>query len=111
MIGFAFSSPPFVVAHLVSTCQEGDIRSNIAVISNRYRPISMDSEIASNPTIRTNAERPCIMNRPDDFGIFSDLIADGAKKIPLCREETCSGQDMIDHVNYNSLFDRLQLHL
>lgn len=100
-----------MVAHLVSTCQEGDIRSNIAVISNRHCPISMDSEIASNPTIRTNAERPCIMNRPDNFGIFSDLIADGTKKAPLCGEKTCSGQDMIDKVNHNSFFDSLQLHL
>ena len=111
MIGFAFACPSVVVAHLVSTCQEGDIRSNIAVISNRHCPISMDSEIASNPTIRTNAERPCIMNRPDNFGIFSDLIADGTKKAPLCGEKTCSGQDMIDKVNHNSFFDSLQLHL
>ena len=102
---------PVVVAHLVSTCQESDIRSNIAVISNRYYPISMNSEIASDPTICANAKRPCIVNRPDDFGIFSDLIANGTKKIPLCGEETCSGQNMIDHVNYNSFFDRLQLHL
>ena len=107
MIGFAFSSPPFVVAHLVSTCQEGDVRSNIAVISNRHRPISMDSEIVSDPTIRTNAERPCIMDRPDNFGIFSDLIADGTKKIPLGREEPGSRQSMIDKVNHNSLFDSL----
>ena len=96
-----------MVAHLVSTCQEGDIRSNITVISDRYCSISMDSEVASDPTIRTNAERPCIMNRPDNFGIFSDLIADGTKKISLCREEMCSGKNMIDHVNHNSLFDRL----
>ena len=100
-----------MVAHLVSTCQEGDIRSNIAVISNRYCPIPVDSEVASDPTIRTNAERPCIMDWPDNFGIFSDLIADGTKEIPLCGKETCSGQNMIDHVNYNSFFDRLQLHL
>lgn len=96
-----------MVAHLMSTCQEDDIRSNIAVISNRYRPISMDSEIASNPTIRTNAERPCIMNRPDNFGIFSNLIADGTKKIPLCREEPGSCQSMINKVYHNSFFDCL----
>ena len=107
MIGFTFPSPPFVVAHLVSTCQEGDIRSNIAVISNRYYPISMNSEIASDPTICANAKRPCIMDRPDNFGIFSDLIADGTKKIPLGREEPGSRQSMIDKVNHNSLFDSL----
>ena len=76
MIGFAFACPSVVVAHLVSTCQESDIRSNIAVISNRYYPISMNSEIASDPTICANAKRPCIVNRPDDFGIFSDLISE-----------------------------------
>lgn len=85
-----------MVAHLVSTCQEGNIRSNIAVISNRYCPVPMDSEVASYPTIRTNAERPCIMNRPDNFGIFSDLIADGAQKPPLGREEPRPIQNMID---------------
>ena len=96
-----------MVAHLMSTCQEGNIRSNIAVISNRYCPVPTDSEIASDPTIRTNAERPCIMNRPDNFGIFSDLIADGTKKISLGREEPGSRQSMIDKVNHNSLFDSL----
>jgi hypothetical protein len=92
MIGFAFTSPSAVVTHLVSTCQESNIRSNIAVISDRYCPVSMNGEVASDPTICTNAERPCIMNRPDNFGIFPDLIADGTKKIPLCRKEPGSGQ-------------------
>ena len=96
-----------MVAHLMSTCQEDDIRSDIAVISDRYCSISMDSEIASDPTIRTNAEHPCIMNRPDNFGVFSDLIADGTKKIPLSREEPGSRQSMIDKVNNNSFFDSL----
>lgn len=83
MIGFTFPSPPFVVAHLVSTCQEGNIRSNIAVISNRYCPVPMDNEVASDPTICANAKRPCIINWPNNFGIFSDLIADGTEKIPF----------------------------
>lgn len=43
----------------------------------------MDSEVASDPTICANAERPSIMNWPDNFGIFSDFIADGTEKIPL----------------------------
>lgn len=47
------------------------------------------------------------MDRPDNFGIFSDLIADGTKKIPLGREEPGSRQSMIDKVNHNSLFDSL----
>lgn len=67
----------------------------------------MDSEVASYPTICTNAERPCIMNRPDNFGIFSNLIADGTEKIPLFREEPGSSQSMIDKVDYNSFFDSL----
>lgn len=94
-----------MVAHLMSTCQEGNIRSNIAVISNRYCPVPMDSEVASYPTICTNAERTCIMNRPDNFGIFSNLIADGTEKIPLFREEPGPSQSMIDKVNHNSVFD------
>ena len=111
MIGFAFSSPPFVVAHMVSSRQEGNIRSDIAVISNRYYPISMNSEIASDPTICANAKRSCIINWPDNFGIFSDFIADGTEKIPLFREEPGSRQSMIDKVYHNSFFDSLQLHL
>ena len=94
-----------MVAHLMSTCQEGNIRSDIAVISNRYYPISMNSEIASDPTICANAKRSCIMNRPDNFGIFSDFIADGTEKIPLFREEPGPSQSMIDKVNHNSVFD------
>ena len=90
---------------MVSSRQEGNIRSDIAVISNRYYPISMNSEIASYPTICTNAERTCIMNRPDNFGIFSNLIADGTEKIPLFREEPGPSQSMIDKVNHNSVFD------
>lgn len=72
-----------MVAHLMSPCQEGNIRSNIAVISNRYCPVPMDSEVASDPTICANAERPCIINWPNNFGIFSDFIADGTEKIPF----------------------------
>ena len=94
-----------MVAHLMSTCQEGNIRSNIAVISNCYCPVHMDSEVASDPTICANAERPSIMNWPDNFGIFSDFIADGTEKIPLFREEPGPSQSMIDKVNHNSVFD------
>lgn len=72
-----------MVAHLMSPCQEGNIRSNIAVISNRYCPISMDGEVASDPTICANVECPCIINWPDNFGVFSNLIADGTEKIPF----------------------------
>ena len=56
-----------LVAHLMSTCQEGNIRSNIAVISNCYCPVPMDSEVASDPTICANAERPCIINWPNNI--------------------------------------------
>ena len=70
----------------------------------------MDGEVASDPTICANVECPCIINWPDNFGVFSNLIADGTEKIPFFREEPGSSQSMIDKVNHNSFLDSLQLH-
>ena len=99
-----------MVADLMPTCQERNIRGNITVISDRHRSVSMNGKVASDPAICADAERSCVIKRPDNLGIFSDLIADGAKEIPLRSEETCPAQNMIDQVNHDSLFDGLQLH-
>ena len=50
------------------------------------------------------------MNWPNDPGVFSDLITDGAEKPSFRRKEARPFQDMIDDVNHDSFFGSSQFH-
>ena len=89
-------------ADLVPAREEGHIRRNIAVVANRDRSVSVNGQAVSDPAIRANVKRPCVVDWPNDPGIFSDLIADGAEKPSFRGKETRSFQDMINDVNHDS---------